>query len=363
MRRTDPLILGAGPAGASAAIRLAARGHRPVILERAREVPDALCGGFLSWRTLDSLRAIGIDPALLGDSLIHRVRLFHRTSCVEAALPRPAIGVSRHRLDSVLQAAAQRAGAGLERGVTVRSIAGRQLHLADGSDLTPDTLFLASGKHDVRGAARPADARGDDPTIGLRIRFGPAPALTRMIGGAIELHLFDLGYAGLVAQEDGSANLCLAVRRSRLNEAGGPQALLDVIASECPALGERMAFRDSGGDCDAVANVPYGWRLQSGEAGTFRLGDQASVIPSLAGEGIGIAIASGIGAADAFARGGGDASPDFQRNFARRSARPIGLAGLLWRTGESSGAAPWLLAAARVPGAMRFAARLTRINP
>ena len=363
MRRTDPLILGAGPAGASAAIRLAAKGHRAVMLERAREVPDALCGGFLSWRTLDSLRAIGIDPALLGASLIERVRLFRGRSRIEAALPRPAIGVSRHRLDSGLQAAAQAAGAGLERDVTVRAITGRQLHLGDGSDLAPETLFLASGKHDVRGAARPADARGDDPSIGLRIRFGPAPALTRMIHGAIELHLFDRGYAGLVAQEDGSANLCLAVRRSRLTEAGGPQGLLRSIADECPALGERMAFRDSGGDCDAVANVPYGWRLRTGEPGTFRLGDQAGVIPSLAGEGIGIAIASGIGAADAFARGGGDAAPDFQRDFARRIARPVALAGLLWRIGENSAISPSLLAAARVPGAMRFAARLTRINP
>ncbi|MBM3928865.1 MAG: FAD-binding protein, partial [Sphingomonadales bacterium] len=52
MRRPGALILGGGPAGAAAAIALAGHGIRAAILERTREQADALCGGFLSWRTL-----------------------------------------------------------------------------------------------------------------------------------------------------------------------------------------------------------------------------------------------------------------------------------------------------------------------
>ncbi|MBW4330742.1 FAD-dependent monooxygenase [Stakelama sp. CBK3Z-3] len=362
MRRTAPLILGGGPAGAAAALRLAAAGERPVVLERSREPVDSLCGGFVSWRTLDKLKRIGIDTTRLGSSDIHRVRLFHRASQVEAALPRPAKAVSRRLFDTVLLGAAEQAGAGVERGVTVRSIAKRRLHLADGGVLCPDTLFLASGKHDVRGTSRPADARGTDPTIGLRTRFGPAPGLARLIGDAIELHLFDRGYAGLVLQEDGSANLCLAVRRSRLTAAGTPQALFNDIADECPALAERMAWRDSSSPQDAVANVPYGWRCGETGPGLFRLGDQAGVIPSLAGEGIGIAIASGIAASDAWRHGGADAAAGYQRAFSRALALPMGIAGLLWRMGENRRAAPVLLAAAALPGALASAGRLTRIK-
>src|SRR5262249_11943500 len=60
MRRTAALILGGGPAGAAAAIRLAEQGLRPLVIERNRETGDALCGGFLSWRTLESLARLGV---------------------------------------------------------------------------------------------------------------------------------------------------------------------------------------------------------------------------------------------------------------------------------------------------------------
>ncbi|PAV67634.1 hypothetical protein WR25_10284 [Diploscapter pachys] len=94
----------------------------------------------------------------------------------------------------------------------------------------------------------------------------------------------------------------MAVHRSRLHEAGSLPALLDALGAAHPRLGERLAYRASDAPIDAIANVPYGWRERGGAAGLFRLGDQAGVIPSLAGEGMGIALASGISAADACLR-------------------------------------------------------------
>ncbi|WP_034156967.1 NAD(P)/FAD-dependent oxidoreductase [Sphingomonas sp. ERG5] len=362
MRRTPALIVGGGPAGASAAIVLARAGLPHLLIERSRETGDALCGGFLSWRTLDSLASLGIDPQALGPARVTRVRLLAGDKVVEAPLPRPAHAVSRHHLDTLLLARAAAAGAAIERGVTVKAIESRAARLADGTQIAADALFLASGKHDIRGLARPESARGADPTLGLRVRLGPSSALDRMIGDAIELHLFDRGYAGVVLQEDGTANLCMAVHRSRLTEAGGPDLLLDALGREVPGLGERLAWRVKG-PADAVANIPYGWRARQGEAGLFRLGDQAGVIPSLAGEGMGIAIASGIRAATGYAAGGASAATAFQTRLARDLARPIGLAGLIRDGAESPRIARAVLPIARIaPIMIEIVARLTRIG-
>jgi len=354
--RTAALIVGGGPAGAAAAIALAQAGTRATVLERRRTVDDALCGGFLSWRSLETLAALGIETDALNLQQIGRVRILAGERVAEAALPAPGLAVSRHRLDTLLLDRAVDAGAGVERGVTVRSIDGISAE-ADGATVIADALFLASGKHDVRGVARPAEARGADPALGLRLRIPSHPALARLVEDAVELHPFRGGYAGVARQEDGSVNLCMAVRRSRLRAAGGPAALFAALAAEAPRLGERLGFADDLDPIDAVANVPYGWRADATGPGVFRLGDQAGVIPSLAGEGMGIALATGRAAAAAWACGGAAAAPGWQRATAVALARPLGVAGWVRRLAEGPGG-PLL---ARVPPALiHMGARLTR---
>ena len=355
------LIVGGGPAGAAAAITLARAGKRPLLLERSRETGDAICGGFLSWRTLETLTRLGVEADALNPVPTTRVRLFAGARTAEAPLPRSARSVSRRKLDTVLLAAAATAGAGIERGIAVRAIEG-VVRLDDGAELRPETLFLASGKHDVRGLARPAEARGSDPTLGIRVRIAAAPGLTRLVGDAIELHLFDRGYVGVALQEDGSANVCMAVHRSRLQEAGDPERLLAALGEECPALGGRLAYRSGGEELDAIANVPYGWRVREGRAGLFLLGDQAGVIPSLAGEGMGIALDSGVSAATAFMRGGADAAKDWQIAFAHRIELPIGVARIIAGLGERPVSGGALVAVAQLaPSLVDLAARLTRV--
>ncbi len=361
MRRTRALIAGGGPAGSVAAMLLARGEAMPLVLERSATPQDALCGGFLSWRTLETLGNVGVDPATLGGHVVRRVALFAGHRHADAMLPAPAIGLSRRRLDAVLIDHARDAGAAVERGVAVRSATGHELRTGDGMSVTGDALFLATGKHDLRGLARPP-VRDADPAMGVRVRLAAAPGLTRAVGDAIELHLFDGGYVGLVLQEDGSANLCMAVRRSRLTAAGDLPALLRALAVEAPALGERMAYMESGAAIDAVANVPYGWRTGVTTPGIFRLGDQAGVIPSLAGEGMGIAIASGVRAATAFLRHGPDAATGYQRDLARALHRPLGVAGAIRALAERRVGGRLLLAGAGVPGLMALAASATRIG-
>ncbi len=342
---------------------LARAGAPHLLIERTRETGDALCGGFLSWRTLATIEALGIDPAALNAESITRVRLFFRDRMIDQALPHPAKAVSRHRLDTMMLAAAQSAGAVVERGITAKSADAQTVRLGDGADIVADALFLATGKYDLRGLPRPVDARGADPSLGIRVRLAPAPGLTRLVGDAIELHMIDRGYAGLVMQEDGSANLCMAVHRSRLRDAGDTEKLLIDIGREIPALGDRLAYRRGDAPIDAIANVPYGWRCRSGSAGLFRLGDQTGVIPSLAGEGMGIAMASGVRAAQSYLLHGPAGGLAYQRRIAQALARPIGLANIIRKLAEAPRTAPYLLGAAHFASPLlALVARLTRID-
>ena len=151
--------------------------------------------------------------------------------------------------------------------------------------------------------------------------------------------------------EGGRGNLCLAVRKSRLTEAGGePDRLLAEWAAESAVFAERLAFRENGSE--AVGAIPYGWIAHEALPGVFRLGDQGAVIPSLSGEGNGIALASGIMAGRSWLAGessgialasgimagrswlAGESSETFQPRLARATTRPVTIARALWHWAE-----------------------------
>ena len=365
MTGTDAIIIGAGPAGSAAAIGLARSGAKALLIERARETGDALCGGFLSWQTLARLDALGIGGVSLGGQAVRRVRLFAGQRRSETMLPGAALGVSRHRLDSLLQTAAVAAGAGLERGVHATAIGEGAVQTRDGGMLAAPSIFLATGKHGFRSFPRePAQWQRGDPVMGLRLRLPAHPGLERLVGDAVELHLFDRGYAGLVRQEDGSGNLCLAVHKSRLDQAGGdPVGLLRALGDTLPQLGERLAHADWSQDIDAIGHVPYGWRTGETARGLFRLGDQAGVIPSLAGEGMGLALASADAAVAAWHHGAVDAAPLFQRRLAAAMKRPFALADIVWRLGENRNTAGVVTSLASLfPSLVRMTSQATRIG-
>lgn len=359
---TSPLIIGCGPAGSAAAIMLARGGDKPLIIERNRETGDAICGGFLSWQSLIRLEELGIDAAALGGQRVTQLRIFCRGHVAACALPQPGIGVSRHRLDTLLLERAAWEGSAIERGVKASRVGDGSVTTADGAKLSSGAIFLACGKHSLADHPRtPPPRAANDPVAGLRMRLSASPMLERLVGDAVELFLFDRGYLGLVRQEDGSGNFCLAVHKSRLAEAGGrPEALFAEWGAQCGPLGERLATGGAAGPIDAIANIPYGWLARQGTAGLWRVGDQAACIPSLAGEGMGVALASGISAARAY-HDGSDA-PVWQRSFSAHVARPMRIARTAWAIAESprwNGAATALLGAA--PGLVRALARLTRV--
>jgi flavin-dependent dehydrogenase len=360
VRRTAALILGGGPAGSAAAVSLARAGIEAELIERTEGPHDVVCGGFLGWDALAALERLGLDPAGLGARPIRRLRLISAKRRIEVPLPRLAAGLSRRTLDEALLGAAAEAGAKVRRGSAVRAadLAERRVRLDDEDEVEGDALVLATGKHELRGANRPVDI--SSRPLGLRTALIPRSVLSEALEGVIELHLYEGGYAGLLLQEDGTANLCLSASRTRLKEAGGIEPLVARLAGELPAFSARLGEAEASG-WSAVSGVPYGWRaLQTAER-VYRVGDQAAVIASLAGDGIAIALESGIAAARAIMAG--TPAADFQCEWARRARRPVGLAEMLRRSAEHAlgrdammGLLGWF------PALAPLAARLTRIG-
>src|SRR5690606_28383041 len=123
---------------------LAENGVPPIIVDRDAEARDQLCGGFLSWRTTEQLRALGVDPGGLGASPIEAVALTAARREVVAPLPEAAFGISRRVLDSALRQRALEAGARIEvdavRGIMGSEAEGHRRRWSGGG------LFLATGK-------------------------------------------------------------------------------------------------------------------------------------------------------------------------------------------------------------------------
>lgn len=362
---SETVVVGGGPAGAAAAIALARADCAVRVLERQSAIGDAICGGFLSWRTLRQLEAFGIEATALGGQRVTHLALFAGGRRAVSRLPHAAMGVSRHRLDTLMLERAAACGARIQLGVKVRGIDERgRIDCGGAGTIEADALILATGKHELPGAKRDMPARlADDPVLGLRVRAEPSAGFAALVGDGIELHLFDRGYAGIVTQENGGGNICMAVRKSLLSEAGGsPAALLAMLGADNPRLGERLAHVADLGAADAIAAVPYGYIAHDTVPGRFRIGDQAAVIPSLAGEGIGIALASARAAGAALLRDGPDAAERYQADFATRAALPMRIAGAAWRAAEHPSCATFGVNAARwLPALPRGIARATRI--
>lgn len=356
------LVIGGGPAGATAAWALARGGHDVRLVERDAAPRDRICGEFVSVEAQAVLRLMGVDPAALGAPAIDRLRLVHDRQVAETALPFCAYGLTRRTMDAAMLAAAAGVGAGIERGVTVRAIEGATVELVDGP-ATPEHLVLATGKHDLRGAKRVSRGTVTD-LVGFKSYFELTPLMRDGLTGYIEVLLFDGGYAGLQLVEGGRANLCLLVTRDRFAHAGSWPALLDSLQVACGHLADRLAgARELLDRPLTIAGVPYGFRHRPtaiDPPSLYRVGDQCAVIPSFSGDGMAIAMHSGLAAAAAIAGG-----EDARRYHAQRRAEfggQIRLAQALYRLGRPPALQPWLVAAARTwPGLAARLAAWTRV--
>jgi flavin-dependent dehydrogenase len=336
-----------------------------LVIEREAGPHDKVCGEFLSREAVLYLSALGIDLAALGAVPIESLGLAAGVASVVTRLPFQAMSLSRRVLDEAVLAHAARSGARVLRGQrvmdAVSSGQGERLRLDGGTEVRAAVAMLATGKHDLRGHARPPGRQND--LIGFKMMYILAPRQAAAISGRVELMLFAGGYAGLQPVERGRANLCLLVQRDRFAAMGRSwPALLAAIGAETPALAERL----DGAMAEwtkplTVAGLPYGLVVRKPPRDAFwRLGDQAAVIPSFSGDGMSIALHSARLAASAYLAG--QAAEAFQARLAADIGAQVWRATWLSRIFVHRRPQHGLLATARLlPAALRLGAAMTRV--
>jgi len=278
----DAVVIGGGPAGTAAAIRLARSGRRVSLYEKEHFPRQKLCGGFLSPEGLADLEDLHVLDALRRTGVIslHRTVIASRHgTIIESSLPAEALSVSRDTLDQLLLEEARWAGVDVHEGV-------------DGTPLIdkhPITV-IATGRmgHPRKNEPlTPWYASPTTPYFGMQALFEGVEGVTDQV----ELDLIKSGYVGLARQNQG-INICALTTQETIKQRGPD--LDNVMASfmgENPILQTHLKDAKRVGEWMAVGPVYMGIRRLANE-NTFYVGDAACVVDPFAGEGMSIGLYS-----------------------------------------------------------------------
>lgn len=305
---TDPVIvLGGGPAGATAALALARAGFPCHLLERSAAPDDKVCGEFLSPEAVAFLDGLDFPWDRAEAVPIRNLRLHQGRRTLSFALPFEGRTVGRRTLDAWLQRAASRAGATVERDVHVRSIARVQERFlldADSSLREAKILVLATGKHGV-GTFHPRQTRRDRSLIGWKMNFHRiGRSLSQDLASTLALFFFRGGYGGVVRTGQDVLTISLLIRSTAFKQHRHFRlGFLHALADECPMLKDVLSQTEPlWSQPKTISNLPYGHCDDAAQSGLFPVGDQFAVLPSFTGTGIAFAMLSGHLAATYAAR-------------------------------------------------------------
>src|SRR5258706_8496568 len=232
--RVDVVVIGGGPAGCAAAIRLAQAGLHVRLYEKSRFPREKLCGGYLSVEALPELADLGLLRKVqeAGATSIHRV-LVSAPSGAQAISPLtlPALSISRSWFDALLLERARQEG----------------VEVTEGED---GFKYLKKATWTVIAAGR----KGDSGYYGLQALFDDVSG----IHDQIELDMIPGGYFGLVRQGS-SVNVCGLVDQTTLRLAGPDLDLaMRSWAQTNPTLNERMKGAKRVSSWQAVGPIRIG---------------------------------------------------------------------------------------------------------
>ena len=194
----DALIVGAGPAGSSAAIVLANAGWRVLLAEKATFPRRKVCGEYISgaaWPLLDEL-GVGARVAAAAGPEVRRVGLFADEAVAAAPMPGEGRGraLGREHLDTILVQRANECGAEVREGVACERI---------DASLAP---VVISAQGAWSGSAQARDL------LGFKAHFRGS----RLPPDLMPLVLFPGGYGGMVTTDGGRVSLSCCVTRAAL---------------------------------------------------------------------------------------------------------------------------------------------------
>jgi flavin-dependent dehydrogenase len=320
-------ILGGGPAGATLAALLAARGADVLLADRDRFPRDKVCGEFLSWDALPILERIGAGRLLddAGAPPLTVCRIGGARGAVEFELPGTARGISRRRFDAALLERAQAAGARVVEGVVAEDVASAgEGFLVTARTADRESCRIAArlvvgawgrwGRLDLRlGRAFVADRR--QRYIGFKRHYAPRPAEP----GLVELFSFPHGYLGAQAIEQGRTNVCGLVHQKVVaGLRGGWPAFIEGLARSSPRLAALFATEPV--QDEFLSSEPVIFRAKEPvHQGILLVGDAAGLIDPLTGNGMAMALQSGaLALPSVLAALGGNDRDGVLRDYARR---------------------------------------------
>jgi menaquinone-9 beta-reductase len=288
MKTFDALVIGAGPAGSTAAALLARAGWSVALAEQASFPRDKVCGGFISAATRPVLEQLGITrefEAMAGPE-VRRVALFTSKSQFAAAIPAPGRAIRRSSFDALLLDRAARYGVRVyqpRKVSSVEEIPARTVIAAHGSWL-PGRL-LTQIRH---GTSRASDL------FGFKAQFRDSA----LPGDLMPLICFPGGYGGLVACAKGLVTLSFCVRRDALRacrrrfpDSSAGDAVFAHVGASCEPLRAAMTRASRQGPWLAAGPIRPGLRaLHRGNG--FLVGNAAAEAHPAIAEGIGMAMQS-----------------------------------------------------------------------
>jgi len=328
----DSIIIGAGPAGSSAAALLAESGHRVLLVEKSRFPREKLCGEFITPECLNLFDRLGVSARMFdaGAKIIKRCKLFAPDGrsvnvpmeWIADGHPH-AISLTRARMDQLLLERAREAGVEIREGFHVSP-----------RIFTENGLTFIEGKADGETVERFAgrlvvDASGRNGVFSNQIRQTVSRfAGSRVFGCKIhlrgveglhdlaELFFFRDGYGGLSEVEGDRVNLCFLTTEATLREAKGDrERLLDLTLRSNPIARERLQHAIADGEWLGTGPVIYGRKQTHPEVLT--IGDAAAFIDPFTGSGILLALTSGEMAAKVISRAFADGVRDVKETTRR----------------------------------------------
>ncbi len=317
------LVVGAGPAGAAAAITAARMGLDVTVVDKARFPRDKCCGDGLTALCLRLLADLGFDPATVPSWFdVHDVAI-RAPGGREILLRLPSDGAfaavaPRVELDAALVDLARRAGATVHEGCSF----GRFVPPPDDDPtrlvVDVDSLGELQCRHVVAADGMWSPVR---KALGLNeaAYLGEWHAFRQYASGvtgpaAERLYVWfdaDLlpGYAWSFPLPGGRANIGFGLLRTAGHSVQHMRALW-------PELVQRPHVRAALGDRFEMEGRHLAWPIPARvDRATLAIGqvlfvgDAAAATDQLTGEGIGQALLTGIEAASAIAAGGGDDAP------------------------------------------------------